>query len=134
MCLEMCEQVEFSKDITNQQCVANWWTNFFLASNRMYKWYSETRGQKCNTSWASINLSYRIVVIIVQEFEFDSVCICYSLYEHKILISQWKWSLSTARTLKDCDWTLMRIIIDSHTCVCVHMWHFSNRKITESWM
>jgi len=29
MCLEMCEQVEFSKDVMNQQCVANWWTNFF---------------------------------------------------------------------------------------------------------
>jgi len=25
----MCEQVEFSKDVMNQQCVANWWTNFF---------------------------------------------------------------------------------------------------------
>jgi len=118
MCLEMCEQLEFSKDVTNQQCVANWWTNFFSASNRMYKWYSETRGQQCNTSWASINLLYRIV-IIVQEFEFDIVCICYSLYEHTILICRWKWSLSTAPTLKDCDWTLLRIIIDSHTCVCV---------------
>ena len=56
MGLEMCEQVEYSKDITNQQCVANWWTNFFWACNSVYKRCSETMGQQCNTSWAYINL------------------------------------------------------------------------------
>lgn len=66
MCLEMCEQVEFSKDVTNQQCVANWRTNFFRQVTECIN-HAQTRSSSV-TPLEQALISHIELLSIVQEF------------------------------------------------------------------